>query len=281
MRGKNEQHLLSLWSALDERVSQASTSGFPFVATFLDRCCHRVRDDFDRLHGVVVGWNWVVNVSWVHVRVTNRDHLHATADRFGEGRLVLADVEDEHRIRDASEFLDTTNTDVHEFDLFRDLELFELGVLAEFALFLLTLQILETANRLSNAREVRERATEPAVVDVWHATGLCRSFHERGGLLLRTNEEDHAATSGRLLCEGEGFLEGLLRGFEVQDVDTVAFTEDELLHLWVPFGGLVTEVRAGLQKVDEGWNVCHSYSPFYSHEKRSRLLLEKGVDHPP
>jgi hypothetical protein len=84
-------------------------------------------------------------------------------------------------------------------------------------------------------------------------------FDDPSELLLGADEE-------HTLTPEHDFANSLLRGHktverlaEVDDVDPVAFREDESLHLRVPTTGLVAEVYSGLEKLIET-NVRHDVS---------------------
>ena len=69
------------------------------------------------------------------------------------------------------------------------------------------------------------------------------------GLLLRAHEEDRVAAANRLAHELEGVIQAGDRLGEVDDVDPVALSEDEVAHLWVPASRLVAEVDASLKQL--------------------------------
>ena len=71
-----------------------------------------------------------------------------------------------------------------------------------------------------------------------------------------------------------GLDDGLL---EVEDVDAVALTEDERLHLGVPATGLVAEMAAGLEQgadVDLG---SHRYLLWFASAQASDLPRHPGA----
>src|SRR5262249_51824742 len=59
----------------------------------------------------------------------------------------------------------------------------------------------------------------------------------------------------RLVDEVQGLL-------EIDDVDPIALSENESLHLRVPAPGLVAEVNAALQQLPHGDDRCHTGVPF-------------------
>src|SRR5262249_13402164 len=75
----------------------------------------------------------------------------------------------------------------------------------------------------------------------------------------------------RLVDEVQGLL-------EIDDVDPIALSENEPLHLRVPAPGLVAEVNAALQQLPHGDDRCHTGVPFLlvrrvPMERRARLVL--------
>src|SRR4030095_3308571 len=106
-------------------------------------------------------------------------------------------------------------------------------------------EIAEPREALLDGREIGERPSQPALVDVAHPRAT-RFFGD--GLLrlaLGPDEKDVSTLRRHLLDEHER-LPAELHGFlEVDDVDAVARAEDVLLHLWIPSAGLVAEVGAG------------------------------------
>src|SRR5262249_20994981 len=70
--------------------------------------------------------------------------------------------------------------------------------------------------------------------------------------LLGADEEDRAPVGDEVAHERVGRLDPRQRLLQVDDVDAVALTEDEALHLGVPAPGLVTEVDTGLEQLLHG-----------------------------
>jgi hypothetical protein len=78
------------------------------------------------------------------------------------------------------------------------------------------------------------------------------------GLLLGAHEQDRAAERDGVAHEGVGLLDACDRLLEVDDVDAVALSEDESLHLGVPTTRLVAEMNAGLQQLLHGHDCGHA-----------------------
>ena len=103
------------------------------------------------------------------------------------------------------------------------------------------------ADALGHRLEVGEHAAEPTLVHVGHAALLGVAAHGILRLLLGADEQDRAATGDEVADVAVGGFHSTERLLEVDDVDAVALTEDETLHLRVPPAGLVTEVGAGFE----------------------------------
>src|SRR5262249_27675474 len=111
------------------------------------------------------------------------------------------------------------------------------------------LELFQAGDRLSDRREVGERAAEPALVDIEAAAARRLFQHSVLRLLLGPDEQKRTAAAGQLPHEGVRLAE-LLQGFlEIDDVDSVALAEDVLLHLRVPPLRLVAEVHSGLEQL--------------------------------
>src|SRR5262249_61577385 len=67
----------------------------------------------------------------------------------------------------------------------------------------------------------------------------------------------------RLVDEVQGLL-------EIDDVDPIALSENEPLHLRIPAPGLVTEVNAAFQQLPHGDDRCHTGVPFLLVRRSSR-----------
>ena len=122
----------------------------------------------------------------------------------------------------------------------------------------LRLDISDFLNRLLNCLEVRKQAAQPPVVDVELATTLCFFLDGILCLSLRSNEENLHVRFGRhgFRDVGERVSEKFLRLLQVDDVDSVSFTEDVFLHLRVPSSDLVSKVNSRFEKFLHGY-CCH------------------------
>jgi hypothetical protein len=101
--------------------------------------------------------------------------------------------------------------------------------------------------------EVREEATEPAMVHVRLAGRLGDVLDAVARLLLGADEQHGAAAVGDLGREALGLRQQLLGLEQVDDVDPAALAVDEAAHLRVPAARLVAEVHAGLQQLPDSY----------------------------
>ena len=96
----------------------------------------------------------------------------------------------------------------------------------------------------------------------WLTYGIPHASRELGhralGLLLGPHEEDRAAVGHQVPDERVGGLDAAQRLAQVDEIDPVALTQDEALHLRVPPPRLVAEVHPGFQKLSHG-NDGHRY----------------------
>ena len=138
---------------------------------------------------------------------------------------------------------------------------FLLGTTLKTALRLHCLQFLHAVQTLRHGLEVGEHTAQPPVVHIRHANTLSLFLDGFLGLLLGANIQNGAAVGDGFLDELESLInvgEGLL---QVNDVDAVAFSEDEAAHLRVPTAGLMAEVHTRVQKLAHG-NDCHDDASF-------------------
>ena len=96
-------------------------------------------------------------------------------------------------------------------------------------------------------REVGEHATEPALVDERHTTGLRVVRNRALGLLLRADEQDDASLGNEVAHVGVTRFDARESLAKVDEVDAVALTKDETTHLGIPPSGLVPEVHTRVQ----------------------------------
>ena len=123
------------------------------------------------------------------------------------------------------------------------------------------LVVLHLRDALRHGLEVGEHAAEPTLVHIRHAATLGVTTNRVLGLLLCAHKHDRAAVGHEIADEAvRGFdaTKGLL---EIDDVNAIALTVDESLHLRVPAAGLMTKMHAGIEQLAHGDNWCHEGVP--------------------
>ena len=110
-------------------------------------------------------------------------------------------------------------------------------------------EVVEPADPLAHGLEIRQQATEPAVVDVGHAGRLGDLAHGVARLLLRADEQHGAAAVGDGARELARLVEQALGLQQVDDVDAVALSMQKAAHLGVPSARLVAKMDSGLQQL--------------------------------
>jgi hypothetical protein len=103
-------------------------------------------------------------------------------------------------------------------------------------------QLFHFVDALSNGLKVRQHSTEPALVDEEHVGADSFFLKDFSGLPLGSDKQDGLACGDGIADEGIGLLHPSQCLLKVDDVDAVAFSEEELLHLWVPSIRLVPEM---------------------------------------
>jgi hypothetical protein len=193
--------------------------------------------------------NLEVHLIGVAVGVHDADDRDLQLAGFVDGNLLLAGVDDEHRVGQARHHADAVEV---------LLEL--LALLVEAGDFLLRqrvvpavgghrLQITEAGKAALNRVEVGQQPSQPALVHEEHAAAHGFLGDDILRLPLGAHEEDRLAFRGQVGDEIFGVLEQLDGLAEVKDVDAIAFAENEFLHLRVPALGLMAKVHAGFEQV--------------------------------
>src|SRR5690606_12465872 len=164
-----------------------------------------------------------------------------------------------------------------------------LRIEVEGALLLAAFQLAQATNLLLDRLEVREHAAEPPLRHMEGVGPLGLTLDDGAELLLRADEENALATGDHLTRQLLRQLDLPLRLPQVDDVDSVAFREDELPHLRVPPAGLVTEMNAGFQEIldlggtrHEGTAPLSGPSPFRVKRLRvdSATAVFRSIDRP-
>jgi len=117
---------------------------------------------------------------------------------------------------------------------------------------LLGLHVFEALDGCLDGFEIGQHATQPALVDIRHASPLGFLGHGFARLTLGADHQNGAAVGCQLANELGGFLEKRQGFFQVDDVDFVAMSKNEWGHLGVPEAGLVSEVDPGFQHFAHG-----------------------------
>src|SRR5450631_3198446 len=217
-----------------------------------------VRRHFDELLGL---HDFLDNLTpALEDRVDDTDDRNRKLAGFGHRDLLIADIDDEQRVRQRVHFLDAAQASGELFHLALQRQRFALAHFLERAVLRHRLEILQALDRNLHRLEVGKHPAEPPVVDIGHA-GALRFFRDDfPRLALGADKQDSAAVGGQLADVLQRLLVHLHHLFEVDDVNLVAGAEDEIRHLRVPVPCLVAEMHSGLQHLTH----CdrHHYTPF-------------------
>src|SRR5690606_5026856 len=217
------------------------------LAAFQHGIRHAARIQRDRTSRVIVAGDHVVNAFGRVVGIDDRHNGDAQSASFGNGNLVVADVDHEQCVGQIVHVLDAADGLVELVEFALEHQTFFLAHALGQAFCLLRFHFLEALDGGLDRLEVGHHAAEPAAVDVGHAATLGFLSDEFTSSALRADEQHLAATSSQLTQVFLRFqvLDDAL--FEVYDVDLVTLTEDEGRHLRVPVTGLMAEVNSGFQ----------------------------------
>ena len=211
--------------------------------------------------GVVVARDGELDDIGVDVGVDNSNHGDLQLVGLGHRDVLLLGVQDEDAVGALGHVADAAQVLLQLLELARQQQRFLLRHGLELASGAHALVLLHLGDALGDGLEVGEHATEPTLVDVVHAALLGVAAHGILRLLLGADEEDRAALGGQVANEVVCGFDARHRLVEVDDVDAVALTEDETLHLRVPPTGLVPEVDTGFQHLahrDDSHGDCSS-----------------------
>ncbi len=223
-------------------------------------------DHVDGSHRVVVSGNRDVHLVGVAVGVDESDRRNAEIPCFTQCVDLAGRIDDD----------DGSGMVLHVPDALQvagDLALFThqlrshlLGVGVDLAGLDQTFQFLETLQAFADGAEVGQRAAEPAFGDPWHA-GLLAVGLDAGLRLALGAHEAHVTSLGDDL--GDVLLGGQQstdRGPDVDDVDSIPFAPDVLLHLGVPGTLLLSEVNARFQEIL--YELVGHWRPFEQRHRR-------------
>ena len=121
---------------------------------------------------------------------------------------------------------------------------FLLRILSSGAFFKHLFQFFQTCNTGLDCAEVGQHAAEPAFIDI-ELVAACSFFLYRVlSLFLCSYEENRFALCCNIANESISFFNFLYSLLQVDNVDSVAFCEDESCHLRIPTTGLMTKMNA-------------------------------------
>ena len=146
-------------------------------------------------------------------------------------------------------------------ELFAEHSLLFLGKGCHAAIFYHCLKLFHAVDTRTHSHKVGEHTTQPALIDVRHATTLSLFAHRLLSLLLCTYKENATALACAVLEERVRFV-GIEHGLlEIENVNAVTLAKDIWFHLGVPAAGLVTIVATSLEERTD--------IDLYSHNKTS------------
>src|SRR5574343_1150856 len=251
-------YLFSRFFNFDELVIAAGRDdiGNHLATTFEDGVSHAAGVELNGAGRVVVTRDDVGDAFRRGVGIDHANDRDAQLFGFGDGDLVIADIDDEDGVRQASHILDAADGLLQLFQFATEGQRFLLRHLFQFTGFDGQLHVLQALDRGLDGLEVGQHAAQPALVNVRRTGAGCLFGDDFAGLTLGADEEDIAAIAGQLLDEIHRLVvldQGL---FEVNDVNLVAGAEDVRGHLGGPETGLVTEVDTGFQHFAHGNGHC-------------------------
>ena len=106
----------------------------------------------------------------------------------------------------------------------------------------LALHLFHLIDALPDGLEVREHPAEPALVDEEHVGAQGFFLKDFSGLPFGSDKQDRLAGGDGVADEGIGLLHPSQCLLKIDDIDAVAFSKEELLHLRVPPIRLVPEM---------------------------------------
>ncbi len=186
----------------------------------------------------------MINRLGIGVGVHHGDNRNVHALRLGDRNGLLPGVNDEDDARQLLHLLDAAEVLLQPCSLLVEPGDFLLGEALEGAVDFHLFQLLEPEEGPLDGGEVGEHATEPAVVHIEHTTSLGFSLDCLLRLLFCSDKEHRLVLQDRLTYRVIGVLDASDGLLQVDDVDPVAFREDESLHPGIPALGLVPEVHS-------------------------------------
>ena len=197
---------------------------------------------------VVVARHSEVDLVRVAVGVEDRHNWDVELAGLADREMFLLGVDNPNRRGDTSHLLDATQRALELVVLAAHHEQLLLGVTAAgHVVEVDLLQFLEALETLVDGREVGEHSAQPALVHIGHTHALCLLSDGLLGLLLGAYEHHGTTVRDGLLDEVVCAVNPVKGCLEVNDVDAIALSKNEALHLGVPAAGLVPEVHSRLE----------------------------------
>ncbi len=218
----------------------------------LDAVDHRLGDEIaikrDRPAGVVVARDRMGNLLGIAIGIDHGDDGDVELVGLGDRDRLLVGVDDEDDVGNPAHVLDAAQGAFQLVTLAREVEELLLGEAVGLAGEHL-LEHPQPLDRVGDGLPIGERAAQPTVVDVILRRTLGR-LRDGFGCLTLGADEQHPAALGNGLAHGHQRLMQHRHGLrQIDDVDVVAYAEDEGLHFGVPAVGLVAKMNARLQEL--------------------------------
>ena len=163
---------------------------------------------------------------------------------FGYGDFFFLGVNDEDSAGEFLHVFDAAQVLFQFFQFAAHQDNFLLRVLRSRAFRKHRFQFFQTGHTGLDGAEIGEHAAEPAFIDIEHIAAQRFFLNGILSLLLRAYEEDRLAACRDFTQESVCFFNFLYSLLQVNDVDAVAFGENEPRHFRIPAAGLMTEMNA-------------------------------------
>src|ERR1700688_2600736 len=215
---------------------------------------------FDRAQRVVIARNHPVHLVRIAIGVHDGNHGNSHAARFANRNRFRIGIDDEHGVRQSRHIFDTRQVLLQMLQFAVQASSLFLGELRHPAVFGHGLQCLQALDGLLEGGPIRQRATQPAMIDVEHAAAV-RFLRNRFLCLALCSQEKDGLAAAALFAHKAGSLAKQLQCLlQINDVDSIAFAENILLHLRIPAAGLMAEMNSSLQQFLHRYFNCQSSS---------------------
>ena len=161
---------------------------------------------------------------------------------FQNCNVFFARVNDEHSTRQFFHIFDTAQIFGQFFHFMFQNDNFFFRQNVKSAVSFHCFQFAQTSNTGLNGFEVSQHTAQPTFVYEEHVATGSFVFHSFLSLFFGTNEQNVFASSSNFTDEVISFVNFFYSFLQVDDVDTIAFSEDVRSHFRVPTTGLVTKV---------------------------------------